>query len=592
MSDKQRDVALTALLGKAGATALTSTVLAGAAGYDKATAAVTTHNAVQKAAAAMSGTLEGQWKTLTSTVSDLWTTLGQKLMPVVITGMAFINSTAIPAIKNFVTQFENGTGAGGKFHDTQAAIGNFITGTVVPTFVNLGKKVGDVVGFFKDHDAAAKAAVVVLGGVMTAITAAWVAQGVVATINAAKTGLAWIATATASTTASTIQSKSTAQIVVGWVLMGTKAAFHAAAVALAWVGSTAGVVAAWAASRAETFAIWLLYLPEALAKAATTAAAWVGSTAGVAAAWVTAKAGMVAEWVAAAASAVAHALAVAASWVASVAGVVAAWAVTTAAVIADWVATGVAATASGIAMAAAWVVGLGPIAWVVAGIALLIGAIVAVATKTTWFQTAWEYSSHAIGAVWQWLWNSVLAPVFRFVMDGLGSILGGISNMLGALGHIPHFEWAKTAADMMRGASDQAHAIANGIKDIPHTWNVDIAFTSNYSQVQQQLLNLSNSANSLAAKGIGHALGGLIGGTGTGDTQPAMLTPGEFVVRRDGSNIADALAHFGAKATTPVGGGSGGNGDVVDAVQALGDRLDIVIRALPRTYQTMQRQYA
>jgi hypothetical protein len=33
-----------------------------------------------------------------------------------------------------------------------------------------------------------------------------------------------------------------------------------------------------------------------------------------------------------------------------------------------------------------------------------------------------------------------------------------------------------------------------------------------------------------------------------------MLTPGEFVVRRDGSNIADALKHFGAKAVTPVAG--------------------------------------
>ena len=112
----------------------------------------------------------------------------------------------------------------------------------------------------------------------------------------------------------------------------------------------------------------------------------------------------------------------------------------------------------------------------------------------------------------------------------------------------------------MKGAAAQAHALANGITDIPDQKNIDIRFTSNYSQVQQQMLNLSNSALSLAAKGIGHALGGVIGGTGTGDTQPAMLTPGEFVVRKDGSNLADALKYFGAQGFAgggPVGSGSG-----------------------------------
>jgi len=45
----------------------------------------------------------------------------------------------------------------------------------------------------------------------------------------------------------------------------------------------------------------------------------------------------------------------------------------------------------------------------------------------------------------------------------------------------------------------------------------------------------------------GHADGGPVSGSGDGDTQPAMLTPGEFIVRRDGSNIVDAMRYFGAQ---------------------------------------------
>jgi phage-related protein len=115
-----------------------------------------------------------------------------------------------------------------------------------------------------------------------------------------------------------------------------------------------------------------------------------------------------------------------------------------------------------------------PIGLVVVGVGLLIAAIVAVATKTTWFQTIWEYMSHGLAVAWEYLWNVVLAPIIRFVLDGIGSMIGGISNMLLALGHVPGFGWATTAGNAMKGAAAQAHALANGIKDIPDKKNVTI----------------------------------------------------------------------------------------------------------------------
>lgn len=42
----------------------------------------------------------------------------------------------------------------------------------------------------------------------------------------------------------------------------------------------------------------------------------------------------------------------------------------------------------------------------------------------------------------------------------------------------------------------------------------------------------------------GFASGGAVPGSGHGDSVPAMLTPGEYVVTKSGSNLGDAFAHF------------------------------------------------
>jgi hypothetical protein len=197
-----------------------------------------------------------------------------------------------------------------------------------------------------------------------------------------------------------------------------------------------------------------------------------------------------------------------------------------------------------IAAAVATIAATWPILLIVAAVAALAAGIVWVATKTTWFQTIWQYMTSSLAAAWRWLWNSVLAPIIRFVLNGFATITDGIANMLSVLSNIPGFGWAKDAADKMKGAADKAHALAAGIKDIPKTVPVSVRFTDNFSVIGQHVASLINSKNKLAGM-KGMSLGGSVSGFGTSDTEPRMLTPGEFVVRRDGSNLGAALAHFG-----------------------------------------------
>jgi hypothetical protein len=56
-----------------------------------------------------------------------------------------------------------------------------------------------------------------------------------------------------------------------------------------------------------------------------------------------------------------------------------------------------------------------PIGIVITLIALLVGAIIWVATQTTFFQDAWANVTSFIGTAWQWLWDTVLNPVFTAI---------------------------------------------------------------------------------------------------------------------------------------------------------------------------------
>jgi TP901 family phage tail tape measure protein len=90
MNDKARLNAETALFGAGAAKAMNTTILAGATGLDKATAAVTKHGAAEKAAKAASSTWLGDLKMLKAAFVDITTEIGEKLIPVIVTDITWM----------------------------------------------------------------------------------------------------------------------------------------------------------------------------------------------------------------------------------------------------------------------------------------------------------------------------------------------------------------------------------------------------------------------------------------------------------------------------------------------------------------------
>lgn len=83
----------------------------------------------------------------------------------------------------------------------------------------------------------------------------------------------------------------------------------------------------------------------------------------------------------------------------------------------------------------------------------------------------------ALGKAGTWLWNNALQPAFKFIVNGVASILDLWSTMLAQLGKVPGFGWAKDAADAMGAAADKARGLADGIRKIPNkTVTVTVAY--------------------------------------------------------------------------------------------------------------------
>jgi hypothetical protein len=115
-----------------------------------------------------------------------------------------------------------------------------------------------------------------------------------------------------------------------------------------------------------------------------------------------------------------------------------------------------------------------PIGLIIVGIAALIAIIVLIATKTTWFQTIWEYTWGAIQTVIKFFWNNVLQPIVNSMITAFATLAGWVATLLDALSNVPGFGWAKDAADKLRGAADKASEFAANIQKIPDEKTVSV----------------------------------------------------------------------------------------------------------------------
>lgn len=77
-----------------------------------------------------------------------------------------------------------------------------------------------------------------------------------------------------------------------------------------------------------------------------------------------------------------------------------------------------------------------------------------------------------------WLWNNAFQPTIKFILKGIGWLMDKIADLLGALGHVPGFGWAKDAAEKMHKAANRAKEMADNINDIPSKKKVTVTYTT------------------------------------------------------------------------------------------------------------------
>lgn len=108
-----------------------------------------------------------------------------------------------------------------------------------------------------------------------------------------------------------------------------------------------------------------------------------------------------------------------------------------------------------------------PIGLIVIAIGALVGGLIWAYQNVEGFRTGVDTAFAAIGAAGRWLWNNALAPALRAIVQGFAWVVDGLASMLEALGSVPGFEWAKSAAAGLRGVAQSARDAAAGIRDIP-----------------------------------------------------------------------------------------------------------------------------
>ena len=179
------------------------------------------------------------------------------------------------------------------------------------------------------------------------------------------------------------------------------------------------------------------------------------------------------------------------------------------------------AVATGVATAAQWAwnvaLNANPIGLIIIAIAAFVGAILWLWNNVDWFRNgvtaAWEAIKtgwtwlwdnaikpgiDAFGAAFRWSWNSVLAPVTRFILDGFANLTDGIASFLDALSNIPGFEWAGDAADKMRAAATQARTLGSNLNDIPD--NVPVTISMSIVGVQAVKNAINGIGGSMSAQ--------------------------------------------------------------------------------------------
>jgi TP901 family phage tail tape measure protein len=155
----------------------------------------------------------------------------------------------------------------------------------------------------------------------------------------------------------------------------------------------------------------------------------------------------------------------AAVWVATGAKTAIAFGIASAAMIAQKAVLIGSAVATGVATAAQWLfnaaLDANPIGIVIVVLAALVAAIVWVATKTTFFQTAWKVAVAVVGQAVNWLWTNVISPVATWIGDAMHNVGVVIGIVFGAIAGVVSGAFS-TVQGIIRGVMNGVVDLING----------------------------------------------------------------------------------------------------------------------------------
>lgn len=211
-------------------------------------------------------------------------------------------------------------------------------------------------------------------------------------------------------------------------------------------------------------------------------------------------------------------------------------------VIPQLIATGVQALVTGAEMLAGWLMALGPIGLIVAAIAGVIAVLVVLWNRCEGFRNFILGAISAIGGFFSWLWNSI--------KQGISAVAYSISGTFGRI-----VSWIKTNVidrvagffrGLWNGVASGLRAIGGGIQSA--MWSVVGFIKAPINAIIGGVNAVLSRINSIKVPdwvpkiggshtNFGHiprlATGGYVDGVGTAtsDSNPALLSRGEYVVK-------------------------------------------------------------
>lgn len=252
-----------------------------------------------------------------------------------------------------------------------------------------------------------------------------------------------------------------------------------------------------------------------------------------------------------------------------------------------WAATEAAFVAvKGISTAAQWLwnaaLYASPITWIVLGILLLVGVIILIATKTTWFQDLWNWAwggiKAAASAVWDWikgtLWPGIVG-VFKSIGYAASWLWGQISSFFGMIwGFLKSF--ASFVAGVFSAIGDFIAAGFQRGKDAArNAINSILGFVNNAIGGLNSLISLANKIPGVNIGSIGN-IPRLASG---GSVSPSNGRQGTVVRMGDGGQVEHALpdSAFRDYVREAVAAG-GGHAEVLVQVELVGDGVLRIVR--------------